>query len=335
MTGANSALGIGRAACHLFAASGAAALYICDYDDTNLATHQREINALYPACAVTTKRFDATDEAQVRGVCDEAVATHGRLDVFFANAGVASTQPLHDLEADDFMRMLRVNLLSVFLCAKHASRAMMATAKGKVYPGGSIVATASTAGLRSNAGPADYSASKAGVISLAQTCAYQLAGTGVRMNAICPGIIETGMTQAMYEMARAKGSEKKIGQLNPLRRGGVADEVARVSRVTETTIREVGRLTRCRLLYSWVRTRHRMSMDRPGLWMVVCQRGIRLCRERWRDVDKTWPLNAWMAASHETTKPLYISNAHRHRHVCHDRCEARLPSIFPIQLDGK
>lgn len=89
--------------------------------------------------------------------------------------------------------------------------------------------TASVAGLRSNAGSTDYSASKAAVISIAQTCSYQLTGTGVRINAICPGIIETGMTQQMYDQARARGTEKKIGQLNPLRRGAVADEVARVA----------------------------------------------------------------------------------------------------------
>lgn len=99
--------------------------------------------------------------------------------------------------------------------------------QNKPYPTGSIIGTASVAGIRSNAGSTDYSASKAAVISLMQTISYQLAGTGIRCNAICPGIIETGMTSAMYEGARARGSERKIGQLNPLKRGGVADEVAR------------------------------------------------------------------------------------------------------------
>ena len=106
---------------------------------------------------------------------------------------------------------------------------MLKTSEDKLFPGGSIIATASTAGLRSNAGPTDYSASKAGVISIVQTSSYQLVGTGIRCNALCPGIIETGMTSKMYEAARARGSEKKIGQLNPLMRGGVADEVARVA----------------------------------------------------------------------------------------------------------
>ena len=105
----------------------------------------------------------------------------------------------------------------------------MITSAEKKYPSGSIIGTASVAGLRSNAGSSDYSASKAGVVSLAQTIAYQLAGTGIRINAICPGVIETGMTKMMYDAARDRGTEKKIGQLNPLRRGAHADEVARVA----------------------------------------------------------------------------------------------------------
>lgn len=85
------------------------------------------------------------------------------------------------------------------------------------------------AGLRSNAGGTDYSASKAAVVNIAQTTCYQLSGTGVRVNAICPGVIETGMTKIMYDAARARGTERRIGQLNPLQRGAVADEVARVA----------------------------------------------------------------------------------------------------------
>lgn len=118
---------------------------------------------------------------------------------------------------------------SVFLATKHAARAMQATSPGKPYPSGSIIGTASSAGLRSNAGATDYSASKAAVISIMQTSAYQLAGTGIRCNALCPGVIETGMTSVMYERARERGTERKIGQLNPLMRGAMADEVARVA----------------------------------------------------------------------------------------------------------
>lgn len=115
------------------------------------------------------------------------------------------------------------------MAAKFGVPAMMETSKDKPFPGGSIIGTASVAGIRSNAGSTDYSASKAAVNSLAQTIAFQLAGTGIRINTICPGVIETGMTAMMYDAARARGTEKKIGQLNPLRRGAHADEVARVA----------------------------------------------------------------------------------------------------------
>jgi NAD(P)-dependent dehydrogenase (short-subunit alcohol dehydrogenase family) len=118
---------------------------------------------------------------------------------------------------------------SVFLAGKYAAPAMRRTSAAKPNGGGSIIATASVAGIRSNAGSTPYSASKAAVVSMAQTMAYQLAGTNVRVNAICPGIIETGMTAPTYVAARARGTENKIGQLNPMKRGGHADEIARVA----------------------------------------------------------------------------------------------------------
>jgi NAD(P)-dependent dehydrogenase (short-subunit alcohol dehydrogenase family) len=82
------------------------------------------------------------------------------------------------------------------------------------------------AGIRSGAGGIPYRASKAGVINMVQTCANVLYGSGVRVNAICPGLIETGMTAPIYRMARERGSDDKIGQLNPLRRGGEPSEIA-------------------------------------------------------------------------------------------------------------
>jgi NAD(P)-dependent dehydrogenase (short-subunit alcohol dehydrogenase family) len=91
---------------------------------------------------------------------------------------------------------------------------------------GSIICTASVAGLRSGAGGIPYSASKAGVVSLVQTTANMLRGTGVRINAICPGLIETGMTKPLFEMARARGTEARIGQLCSLGRYGEPEEIA-------------------------------------------------------------------------------------------------------------
>ncbi|KAI9770602.1 MAG: hypothetical protein M1840_003194 [Geoglossum simile] len=230
ITGANSPTGIGRASAHQFARNGALAVFICDYSDTYLAIHERELKSLYPLVDIHPRKFDASDGAAVRVVVDEAIERYGRLDVFFANAGIVGQNTIFtEITDEDLMRTLKTNTLSVFLAAKYAAPAMMKTNKEKLWSGGSIVATASVAGLRSNAGSADYSASKAAVISLMQTCAWQLAGSNIRCNAICPGLIETGMTASMFETARARGSGGKIGQLNPTRRGAQADEIARMA----------------------------------------------------------------------------------------------------------
>lgn len=203
---------------------------MCDYDDEHLETHTRELNQLYPQVKIHPRRFDVSDEAAVEAVVREVIAQYGRLDVMFANAGIIGQPTIFtQVSGKDMLNTLNINTVGAFLCAKYAAQAMQITSKEKAYPSGSIMLTASVAGLRSNAGSTDYSASKAAVISLAQTMAYQLSGTGVRINAICPGVIETGMTLPMYEAARERGTEKKIGQLNPMRRGAVADEVARVA----------------------------------------------------------------------------------------------------------
>ncbi|KAL5911288.1 hypothetical protein ACKVV7_009875 [Pyricularia oryzae] len=232
ITGANSPMGIGRATAHQFAQNGARAVYLCDFDDSHLEAHKSEITSLYgPDVDVRVRQFDASDEAAVKAVIDDAVARYGRLDVFFANAGIVGPATMfQDVDAEGFMRCLAVNTLGPFLAAKHGAAAMAKVGGGgKSVSGGSIIMTASVAGLRSNAGPTPYSASKAAVVSMAQTLSYQLTGTGVRVNAICPGLIETGMTAPLFEMARAKGNERKVGQLNPLRRAAHADEVARVA----------------------------------------------------------------------------------------------------------
>ncbi|KAI4235325.1 MAG: hypothetical protein L6R40_006498 [Gallowayella cf. fulva] len=230
ITGANSPLGIGRASAHQFAHNGARAIFLCDFSNEFLSAHESELNSLYPNVEIHARQFDASDEAAVKAVIDEAIEKYARLDILFANAGILGTKKLFwNIEAEEFMNTLKTNVLSVFLATKHASTAMQHTSASKPHPSGSIIATASVAGLRSNAGSTEYSASKAAVVSLMQTTCYQLAGTGIRCNAICPGLIETGMTSRLYEGARRKGTEGKIGQLNPTRRGGVADEVARVA----------------------------------------------------------------------------------------------------------
>lgn len=216
VTGAAS--GIGRASAILFAQEGASVLCV-DRAETVADTVKQIADAGGRAVAMTG---DVSDETFVESFIARAVSDFGGLDACYANAGIGSAGQagFTELTAEHWMTVLKVNLIGPFLAIKHASKVMIPAGKG------SIICTASVAGLRSGAGGVPYSASKAGVINLVQTTANEFYGTGVRVNAICPGLIETGMTRGVYEYARAKGTADRIGQLNPLARGGEPSEIA-------------------------------------------------------------------------------------------------------------
>jgi NAD(P)-dependent dehydrogenase (short-subunit alcohol dehydrogenase family) len=199
VTGAGS--GIGKASVELFRQEGATVV-------------GADLQGADVAC-------DAGREADVEALVAKAVADHGGLDIVFANAGISGClDSVLEETVEEWTEVLRVNLIGAFLAIKHSAPHI------RERGGGSIICTASVAGLRSGAGPAAYSASKAGVINLVATSAQQLSGSNVRVNAICPGLIETGMTQMVYDRAREKGIEGQIGHLNPLKRGGRPNEIA-------------------------------------------------------------------------------------------------------------
>lgn len=215
VTGAAS--GIGRASALLFAEAGAR-IVACDRADAVRETVEAIVAAGGEAEAVI---MDAGDEDDVAGAVATAVSIYGRLDVVYANAGITGGLPeFFDTTAETWADVLRINLIGPFLAIKHAAPAIMRAG------GGSIICTASVAGLRYGAGPVAYSASKAGVINLVQHACQSLVGTNVRVNAICPGLTETGMTKPLYDQVRAVGKEDRIGQLNPLQRGGEPEEIA-------------------------------------------------------------------------------------------------------------
>jgi NAD(P)-dependent dehydrogenase (short-subunit alcohol dehydrogenase family) len=204
VTGAAS--GIGKASAALFAAEGAIVI------GADIAAGENVIAA------------DAGREEDVRALVDMAVREHGGLDIFFANAGVSGgLASIFEQTPQDWQEILRVNLIGPFFAIKHAAPAIKERGRG------SIICTASVAGLRAGAGGAAYSASKAGVINLVAVAATQLAGSNVRVNAICPGLIETGMTKPVYDWARASGKESRLGHLNPLKRGGEPQEIAKAA----------------------------------------------------------------------------------------------------------
>jgi NAD(P)-dependent dehydrogenase (short-subunit alcohol dehydrogenase family) len=219
VTGAGS--GIGRATARAFAAEGAKVVAA----DLSEAVHETVAGLGIAAIDSTVAvQMDAGDEGDVERLVATACERFGGLDIFHANAGISGgADGIFDSSVELWTDVLRVNLIGPFLAIKHGAPKIVDRG------GGAIVCTASVAGLRSGAGGPAYSASKAGVINLVQTAAQQLSTSNVRVNAICPGLIETGMTQRAFDYAREAGKQDKLGQLNPLRRAGIPDEIARVA----------------------------------------------------------------------------------------------------------
>ena len=219
ITGAGS--GIGRASALRFAAEGAK-LVLGDKTD---AVHETAQMVKDAGGSATALQIDAGVEADVQKIVKTAIETYGDLHIAFANAGISGGMAgIFDLTPEEWSEILRVNLIGPWLMVKHAGQAMMDGGKG-----GSIILTASVAGIRSGAGGPAYSASKAGVINLAMVSAQQMSETGVRVNAISPGLTETGMTKPTFDYARDKDVMHKVGRLNPLRRAAQPDELANVA----------------------------------------------------------------------------------------------------------
>ncbi|MEG3159891.1 SDR family oxidoreductase [Sphingomonas sp. LB2R24] len=218
VTGAGS--GIGRAAALLFAAEGGKVIVA---DKTEGADETAHLIAQAGGTAEAI-RIDAGLEDDVIRTIALACDSFGGLDVMFANAGISGGMAnLFDTDVALITEVLRVNLIGPFLAIKHAAPRIAERGKG------AIVLTASVAGIRSGAGSPAYSASKAGVINLAAVSAQQLTGSNVRVNAICPGLTETGMTKPVFDYAREANKMDRVGRLNPLHRGAQPEELAKVA----------------------------------------------------------------------------------------------------------
>ncbi|MBS0477813.1 MAG: SDR family oxidoreductase [Proteobacteria bacterium] len=218
VTGAGS--GIGRATAMLFAREGGKVV-VADKTEGADATAKAIVDAGGNAVAIP---MDAGLEEDVIRTVGLAVDRFGGLDIIFANAGISGGMAnIFDTDVGLITEVLRVNLIGPYLAIKHAAP------KIAERGGGAIVLTASVAGIRSGAGSPAYSASKAGVINLAKVSAQQLSGSNVRVNAICPGLTETGMTKPTFDYAREAGKMDRVGRLNPLRRGAQPEELAEVA----------------------------------------------------------------------------------------------------------
>jgi len=208
--------GIGRATAQGFAAAGATVVISDIAGDAGRHLARSIVDG---GGAATFVEADVTSSTSVETLVAECVRRHGRLDYAFNNAGIElEAARTADADEDAFDRIIAVNLKGVWLCLKYQIRQMLAQG------GGAIVNTASVAGLGAAATMPSYAASKHGVVGLTRTAAVEYAHKGIRVNAVCPGVIRT----AMYERAVAADPRRKeaMERIHPMRRIGEPDEVA-------------------------------------------------------------------------------------------------------------
>jgi NAD(P)-dependent dehydrogenase (short-subunit alcohol dehydrogenase family) len=204
------ASGIGAATARLFVSEGAKVVLV-DLNEEKGKEFEQELKALsYEALFV---KANITSEEDVADVFKQAVETFGKVDVVFNNAGIGRVHPSHDLEYSEWRTTVNVDLDGVFLVAREAIREML------TKEGGAIVNTASMYGWVGSPGSAAYNAAKGGVINLTRSLALEYAGQNIRINALCPGFIDTPIIPD--EMKQA------LAEITPLKRLGKAEEMAK------------------------------------------------------------------------------------------------------------
>ena len=209
------AMGIGRATALLFAQEGAT-VALADVEADGAEAVAKEI--VGRGGRALAAGVDVGDAGQVQAFVERVVTEFGRLDVMFANAGIAHSARFLEHPEAQWHRVLRVNLTGVFLCCQAAARQML------TQGGGRIITTASINGFRGVENLVGYNVAKAGVIELTKTMAVELAQHGIAVNAIAPAQIDTRLTRTLPEEARRRRTERI-----PMGRFGEVEEVARAA----------------------------------------------------------------------------------------------------------
>ena len=214
VTGAAS--GIGRATALAFASAGAAVVVADVSDESNQETARLIEDQGGRVLAV---RCDVTRSEDVEDALRRTVGAFGRLDIAFNNAGVEQpVGPAAEVTEEQWDRIVDINLRGVFLCMRHEIPLMLESG------GGAIVNTSSGAGVTAVKGQAAYTAAKHGVVGLTKAAALDYAQANIRVNAVCPGIIDTAMMER-FTGDTAEGRQRVIGQ-EPVGRMGTPEEIA-------------------------------------------------------------------------------------------------------------
>jgi NAD(P)-dependent dehydrogenase (short-subunit alcohol dehydrogenase family) len=205
------ASGIGKATAELFVKEGAKVI-IGDLASSKGAEVAGQIGATFVAT-------DVRESSQIEALVKTATTRFGRLDVMYNNAGIGPAGPLLQFSEEDYHRTIAVDLDSVFWGLKHAGKVMVAQGRG------AIVSTASVAGVSGSPGLSAYNAAKHGVVGLTRNAALEFARFGVRVNCVCPGVIETPLV--MDNFAGFEGARKVLDGLHPMGRMGQPIEIAK------------------------------------------------------------------------------------------------------------
>ena len=219
ITGAGS--GIGRATAECFAAEGATVI-AADINETEVAVTQKLITEAGGKCQALT--VDVSQEAQVKNAIAKTVELFGRLDIMHNNAGISIIKPTTETTEADLDRLISINFKGVFFGCKHAIAQMIK------QEGGVIINTASELAIVGQPLYSAYCGTKGAVIALTKALAVEWASQGIRVNALCPGPIDTPMLQSEFALAADPPAEAQATvESIPLGRLGLADEIAKVA----------------------------------------------------------------------------------------------------------
>ncbi|MGI6080753.1 MAG: 3-oxoacyl-[acyl-carrier-protein] reductase [Candidatus Avilachnospira sp.] len=212
VTGASK--GIGRATALLLAELGAAV--IVNYNGSADKAEEVVKEICDKGGKAVAIKCNVSDFSEAEAMISKIVEDFGRIDILVNNAGITRDGLLMRMSEEDFDRVIETNLKGSFNCIRHASKYMIKQRCGR------IINISSVSGVMGNAGQANYSASKAGIIGLTKSAARELASRGITVNAVAPGFIETDMTDALSEKVKTAVTEQI-----PLKHFGKPEDVAR------------------------------------------------------------------------------------------------------------